>query len=468
MTMDSTRLRGVLALTAAFAIAACGKDSGQDGGGEEGDSSTGDSGSAATTMTTASATTENTTDPSCIPGSEDCPCLDGVECQGTLECIEDTCKPGPTFDTNDEDRMVLGGLVVPIQVDVIADEYSWSQVSGPTTEILGEGANIQVPVPADATPGEVITLRITAVRNTIEKTFDLSITVLEPVFEDFLVMTPPTVDELGTGSGIEFDGAGNLWVSSSEGFLSRFSVDGMFQSRYEVAGGPAGVREGNLFLPDQDDPIDVLYIAQTTNEAIVAYNPTNDETTTIASELEGGGALGAVGMVLPDGNGDVYFTNPMANQIIRYVADEGVARVLTEAVVAPTTLSFGPDANVLFVGAVGQVWRVGLLQDGTAGEPALYADVGDSMDPLQTVGGIAFDEGGNAWIGVPGANSAHIAPYVAEGATTISRSFSDVGAGISSFANIRFGDGDFDDTMIYWTNGSDRTIGRILTGLRRG
>ena len=87
MTMDSTRLRGVLALTAAFAIAACGKDSGQDGGGEEGESSTGDSGSAATTMTTASATTENTTDPSCIPGSEDCPCLDGVECQGTLECL---------------------------------------------------------------------------------------------------------------------------------------------------------------------------------------------------------------------------------------------------------------------------------------------------------------------------------------------------------------------------------------------
>lgn len=460
------RARLLLLTSGLVTVAACAKDGDQ--GSDDGADSSGGSSTASTTLTTStSATSSNTTDPSCIEGSEDCPCLDGIECQGTLQCVENECKPGPTFDPDEDDRSVLAGLVVPVQVDVNADEYSWSQVSGPATEILGDGANIQVPIPADANPGDVIALRISATRNTIEATFDYNITVLEPNFEDFLVGITDT-EQLGTSVALDFDGAGNLWVASSEGFLSRFDPDGMFQNRYDLSGAPSSMRLGDFYIADQDDNIDVLYLGDATAQSVSAYNPANDQTNLIVDAVEGGGALGPISSVLPDGGGDLYMVNRESNQIIYYSVDDGVARVLTEAVVGPATLSFGPDANVLYVGAVGQVWRVGVLQDGTATDPSLYVDVGDPMDPLQEVGGLAFDEGGNLWIGVPGARAAHVAHYVVDGSTDIARSFSDVGTTDSSFVGLRYGRGDFDDATLYWTNRSDRTVGRIQTGLRGG
>lgn len=446
-----------------LSLSAC-KEDGGDANEESGDESTGDT--ASTTMTT-SATTSPTTSAStttsgCIPGSEGCACLDG-ECVGNLSCIEDVCLPGPQFDPEEDDRSVLGGLVVPVVVNVVADEFSWSQASGPTVEWTGDGNSIQVALPADAGVGEVVTMRITAVRNTVEATFDYNITVLEPVFEDFLVGVADT-EELGTSVGLDFDDNGNMWVASSEGFISRFGTDASFQSRYDLDG-VAGIRWGRMNIPDTDDDIDVLYAAQTTAGALSAYNPINDSFSTVTDALEDLTALGPVDVVLPS-DGDLYTVDPMGGRIIRYTDDDAISRVLSVAVTGPSVLSFGPDANMLYVGAVGQVWRVGLLQDGMTAEPELYVDFGDPGDPTQEVGGLAFDEGGNLWIGVPGANTAHIAHYAASGATPTARSFTDVGAGFSSFANIRHGNGDFSDSAIYWTNGSDRTVARIETGLR--
>lgn len=446
-------------------LVSCKDDAPADEGGEDessGDDTSPTTSPTTTTATTASSTTVDPTTSDCIAGSENCACLDG-ECVGNLQCVADECLPGPEFEPDEDDRSVLGGLVVPVLVDVVADEFSWSQVAGPTIEWQGDGASIQVPVPADATPGEVITMRITAIRNTIESTFDYNITVLEPLFEDFLVAVADT-EQLGTSVGLDFDDNGNMWVSSSEGFISRFAIDATFQSRYDLAGA-GGIRWGTLYLPDSDDDIDVLYAAQTTAGAISAYNPINDSFTTITDALEDMTALGPVEVVLPE-DGNVLTIDPTDGRIIRYNDDDAIARVLTMAVTGPSVLSFGPDANVLYVGAVGQVWRVGLLQDGMVADPELYVDFGDPGDPTQKVGGLAFDEGGNLWIGVPGASTAHLAPYTASGATATVRSFSDVGTGISSFANLRHGNGDFSDSAVYWTNLSDRTVARIETGLR--
>jgi hypothetical protein len=379
-----------------------------------------------------------------------------------LYCVEDSCVPGPEFQPDDDERAALAGLVVPVQVDVLADEWTWSQVSGPTVEWTGEGAMIQVALPPDAAPGEIVTLRISAVRNDVPADFDYNLTVLDAVFEDFLVASGKDIEQIGTSVGLDFDDNGNMWVASSEDFVSRFAIDNSFQSRYEVDT-PAGIRWGRLYIPDSDDDIDVLYTAQTSG-AISAYNPINEQWSVITDQLEDATPLGPIEMVLPE-DGNLLTIDPMTSSIIRYSDDDGISRVLTTAVTGASYLSFGPDANVLYVGAVGQVWRVGLLQDGMAAEPELYVDFGDPGDPLQQVGGLAFDEGGNLWIGVPGTASAHIAHFTATGASEVVRSFTDVGAGMSSFADLRYGNGDFSDSAIYWTNGSDRTVARIETGL---
>ncbi|MEX1362215.1 MAG: hypothetical protein AB1Z98_03770, partial [Nannocystaceae bacterium] len=94
----------------------------------------------------------------CIPGSMGCACLQDA-CVGSLVCVEDTCVVGPQIEL-DEDRAVLGGVVLPLSAEVDADEFSWSQVSGPEVEILApESLTIAVVVPPDAPAGEVVTLR---------------------------------------------------------------------------------------------------------------------------------------------------------------------------------------------------------------------------------------------------------------------------------------------------------------------
>lgn len=421
--------------------------------------------STSATTTTASSTTVDPTTMDCIAGSENCACLAG-ECVGNLTCVADECLPGPEFQPDEDDRSVLAGLVVPVTVEIVADESTWSQVSGPTVQWQGEGSSIQIALPPDATPGEIVTMRITAVRNTVEATFDYNITILDAVFEDFLIASGKDTEQVGTSVGLDFDDNGNMWVASSEGFISRFAIDNSFQSRYELPGAGAGaIRWGRLYIPDSDDDIDVLYAAQTEPGAISAYNPINEAWTTITDQLEDASPIGELAVVLPS-DGDVFTIDPASGSIIHYNDDDGISRVLSTAVTGASVLSFGPDANVLYVGAPGQVWRVGLLQDGMAADPELYVDFGDAMDPLQAVGGLAFDEGGNLWVGVPGTASAHVAPYIATGATEVVRSFSDVGEGISSFANLRHGTGDFSESAVYWTNGSDRTVARVETGLR--
>jgi hypothetical protein len=455
---------GFLAVSACLVLtASCKDDADAEGGADE--SSSGETTSPPTTTSTtqSSSTTVDPTTMGCIAGSENCSCLEG-ECIGSLYCVDDSCVPGPEFQPDDDERMALAGLVVPVQIDVIADEFTWSQVSGPTVEWQGEGNAIQLALPPDAGAGEVVTMRISAIRNSVEATFDYDITVLDDVFEDFLIASGKDTEQVGTSVGLDFDDNGNMWVASSEGFISRFAIDNSFQTRYELESA-AAIRWGRLYIPDSDDDIDVLYAAQTAVGAISAYNPINDSWTTITDQLEDMTPLGALRVVLPE-DGDLLTIDPATSSIIRFSDDDGISRVLTTAVVGASALSFGPDANILYVGAPGQVWRVGLLQDGMTAEPELYVEFGDPMDPLQEVGGLAFDEGGNLWIGVPGASTAHIAHYVATGATDVVRSFSDVGAGISSFANLRYGNGDFSDSAIYWTNGSDRTVARIETGLQ--
>ena len=86
---------------------------------------------------------------------------------------------------------------------------------------------------------------------------------------------------------------------------------------------------------------------------------------------------------------------------------------------------------------------------------------------LLEVDGLAFDEGGNLYVGVPNSSTLLVARYVGDGATEAIRTFSDVGAGFSYFVSLRFGRGGFGESVLYWTQLGDRTVARLETGLRR-
>lgn len=451
-------------------LAACKEDSASDDGADTGDTTAADddSGGDPTGTSPMTMTGSTMTDPvDCIPGDEDCECLDG-ECIGDFSCIENICKPGPRFEPDDdEEPEVLAGLVVPVNVEVTADEYTWTQVDGPATEIIGEGPSVLVPVPPDAAPGDVITLRINATLNTIDASFDWHITVRDAVFENFLGGITD-VEQLGTSEGLDFDDNGNMWVVSTEGFVSRFGVDASFQSRVDVPGQPVGALFGDYYMmPDDDvDPIEVLFIANAMTSSIEGMVLSNQTMLTIADQAMDGTSLGPLNFVLPDGNGNLYISNRTGGMVWRYDAEDQVVQPFIEMTDQnPNALSFGPDANVLYVGTVAGVVRVPILPDQVAGEPSVYLDLGAA--PENEVDGIAFDEGGNMYVGVPNSSTLHMARYVGEGPTEAIRSFADVGAGYSYFVSLRFGNGGFEDSTLYWTQLADRTVARLETGLRR-
>ncbi len=426
-----------------------------------GGESTGDPATSTGLMTSADG--GSTTGLDCIAGSEDCACLD-QECVGVLSCVDGICKPPPQFDPQQDDVSVLAGLVVPIGVDVLADSFEWSQVSGPPTTIIGEGPEILVPIPAGAAPGEIVKLRINAVRNTLQESFDVDIEVREPVFENFLGGITNAA-ELGTSEGLDFDNNGNLWVSSREGFVSRFGTEGQFVGSYVVGADAVGIDVSRKFFADVDDNLDVLYVASAGEQAIKMLRLDNQELTTLTDALAGGGMLGAIARILPDDGDNLFISTRSDGRILRYESEMDATSVFAEIVDSASVLRFGPEPNVIYAGTVGQILRIPIMTDGTVGTVATYLDIGDTADVLQQVEGMTFDEGGNLWVAIPGAGRLVVAPYVGDGPTTAAREFGDVGAGISAFGDIRHGNGGFGDTTIYWTNGADRTVGRIDTGV---
>jgi sugar lactone lactonase YvrE len=417
-----------------------------------------------TMSVTSSPPTSSTTGPiDCVPGQETCPCLN-ADCVGSLECVEDICVPGPELDVDEEDRDILAGLRVPIEADIIADSFAWEQVSGPPAELQGSDTpQLLVDLPVDAAPGETVTLRLNAVRNTIERSIEVRLNIIDAVFEDAL----PKIDDpaqLGTTEGFDI-GQGSMWVVSTEGFVSRFGAAGNFMSSTSL-GNPVGGRLGRLPQGDDQDAIDVFYIADS-GGAVLALSVFGENLELITDQTDGGAALGTVNFVLQDGNGDLFFSNRGGGQIFHHDIEEGITRVFLDGMRNPNALSLGPEAGVLYIGAVGQIWRVPILQgdDGiTAGDRTLYLELGPEDDPTLEVDGIAFDEGYSMWVGTPGTSTLHVVRYVA-GQAEVTRSWSDVGANISGFVNPRFGRNDFEGRAMYWTNLAGGTVGRLYTGV---
>lgn len=403
----------------------------------------------------------------CVLGVLGCQCLEGA-CSQPNFCVENECVLGPEIEI-DEPREALAGLSVPMEVEVMADEFSWSQVGGPEVEILGEmTGSIVVNLPPDLSPGDEIVLQVDATRNSVPGSETTSITILDPTFENFL--EPITsVDELGTSEGIAFDPAGLMWVVSTEGFVSKFDVingdEGdvpEFLERIDVPGMPVGATRFD----------ENIVVANAGNASVVQINSVSGNVSTLFDSLDGGAALGAVNYPVVSPNGDIFVSNREDGQVLLYSVDEdeGITTktVFLEGLTNPNALSFGPEGDsALYVGVQGHVLRVSVEPGGIAGTPVEYLTLPDDIDITYEVDGLAWDEGQNLWIGCPNAETLYVARYSGVDATTPIREFSAVGAGYSSFVSLSFGRDDFGEDTLYWTNLAGRTVGRLRVGLNR-
>lgn len=410
-------------------------------------------------------------DDGCIPGGLGCSCADGV-CTAELYCVQDTCVQGPDVQFDQDYPDVLAGLRIPVDVDANGDTIEWSQTAGPAVELLStKGLTTEVSIPADVADGATFTLKAVVSLNGVSVEGSIDITIRSAEFSNVF---PDVVDpqELGTTDGLAFNKAG-MWVVSNEGFVSQMSpgdddhdepIAPGFVQRIELGGIPTGAN----FVDDE-----LLLVANAMPSAVQTVATTRGTVGTYFDQIDGGAALGAANFVLPDRNdGAVLLSNGLDGKIIHHDPgdpddDDPVPPstiVLGDAPgTNPNAMAFGPEgAGILYLGVEGAILRVP-YGDGMLGQTSTYLDLSGCTQP----DGLIFDEGGNMWVGCSDTNTLHVARYVAgDGSTTVERMWTDVGPGISRFANLQFGDGNFGDRALYWTNLEDGTVGTLGVGLR--
>jgi hypothetical protein len=451
-----------------------------EGPGDQGDA--GGSTSVADTDDSGAPTTAgNTTGPTdCVAGQQNCVCLDNA-CVGTLHCVENECLPGPEIELDGE-MAALAGVRLPVDFDVNADTFSWSQISGPGLD-LGEAvaSPLLIDIPASAA-GEAIVLRLTTVRNTVEDFREITISIVDASVQQAFVNDggddeePPPPPTFGSTDGIEFYG-GNAWVASSaDGMLHQVSPDGQILNSYDVGGTPTSVRRGSI--PGENNDIDVLYFTDSTNESVRAFIFGNQQTQTITDADADALPLGPVAYVTTGDGGDLVFSNAAGGQVFYYDAFSGTTFQVvdsTEIGPSPHALEFGPG-GYLYVGTVGRVWKVPILGNDIdpdddeiieVGPAEPYLDVGADTDPSLEIDGLVFDGTLNLFAGASGASRLFLARYVVEGEATLSNSWDRSSNAMGKFVGLRHGDNNFSNRALYFASRDSGAIAGVFTGVPR-
>ncbi len=439
----------------------------------------------ASTDTNPATTIPTTTGPvDCIPGQETCVCLDN-NCIGTLSCVNDVCVPGPELDVPVGPIRVIAGLRVPLDTEILADDFSWAQSGGPEANVTGiDTQNPLVDVPAGASGGDVLTFTLTANRNGVEASEEVTIEIVEANFEEGLptIMDP---EQLGTPNTVSFRG-GLLWAVMEEGFVSWFDIDydadlmedvATHMGRLEISGTPFGAVMGEV--PERDDDIDVLLIANTANQALESLTVNGGNLETLSDQTIDGDPLGPVRHLARMDN-EIYLTNGEGGQLLVWdpVTPEpdnsgetegepqipAGTRVLLDGLLMPSAIITGPEDGFLYLGVAGEVLRVPILEDGQAGEPSVYLSFGDNTDVNLMVDGLVFDRANNLYVGVPLDDRLVVARFAGGQETEVIRDIDTAGPDFSDFGGLRFGDDDFGGATLYYGNASGR-VGRVFVGL---
>lgn len=268
---------------------------------------------------------------------------------------------------------------------------------------------------------------------------DISVGEVQP-----FAMPTPTRTE-----GITFDAAGKLFVSAlvdgSDDQLLEIMSDGTNEVAAEaesilgIASHPtgivaAGIATGDVLLIDPATGMSEVIAAVGGEPNFVVITPWD----TI--------------LVSDDGE-----DNDVLRETIREVTFDGDVSVWVEGVPAPNGMVFSLDEEILYVAATfgpdSGLWRVPVLEDGSAGTPEKWTDLGGGLTP----DGVAIDSEDNVYVALN--LTGEIAKVAPDGSFVI------LATGATNAASLAFGTGELDPCSIYATNLFNTQLWRIGTGI---
>jgi gluconolactonase len=144
-------------------------------------------------------------------------------------------------------------------------------------------------------------------------------------------------------------------------------------------------------------------------------------------------------------------------ETIREVTFDGDVSVWVEGVPAPNGMVFSLDGETLYVAATfgpdSGLWRVPVLEDGSADKPEKWTDLGGGFTP----DGVAIDSEDNVYVALN--VTGEIAKVAPDGSFVI------LARGAAWAASLAFGRGELDPCSIYATSLFDTQLWRIGTGI---
>lgn len=185
-------------------------------------------------------------------------------------------------------------------------------------------------------------------------------------------------------------------------------------SGFDGAEWPAGAFIGSNGLTL--DPEGRLIICEHGNRRVTRME--NDGSLTVLATHDGDRKLNSPNDVVFKSDGAMYFTDPPYGFVAQdqdpakeldyngvYRLKDGVLTLLHKGMTRPNGLAFTPDEQFLYVGnsdSKKKIWnRFPVLEDGTLGEPVLFADLTSIADP-GLPDGMKIDTAGNLYCTGPG------------------------------------------------------------------
>ena len=393
--------------------------------------------------------------PLCVPGQLDCDCLEGA-CGNGLVCIEGLCELGPSIDLDGDGQSVVAGVTVVLPGDGEGSTFRWTQSSGPQADIeLADEPTARAFIPPDAAPGDVLTFTFTVERNGVPISADYPVQILRPDIVNPLA-DYETPAELGTPTGFAW-GDDGLWVASSDGAVTQLT-GGAVGAVFEVTGRPFDLHAfGNALL-----------LSNAETMALELLDTSTGEVAPFIAELTGGGELGPVKWVLPDGNGTLFVSTEDGRLLYHNDGDGDDGGPLLPVTlefldtVGGTATAMVTEGNVLYVGTEeGRIKQVVLTpeEDPETGQTIPTGTVEPYLDVGAAVTGLAIDPTGGMWIGSDAARTLYIVRRPTSGQPRVVRELSPNTA-LAGLTNLHFR-----DSTLTWVNPDSGRMAQLETGI---
>ena len=258
--------------------------------------------------------------------------------------------------------------------------------------------------------------------------------------------------------GIAFSGAGDLYVAGNAA-LWRVETTGDVTRIADMYSnlGLAPIGERDILMADFG-PTNRFNLGPNSDGIVWRVTPEGDTTRVV------NGGIGDPNFVMVLADGSFLVTDDATDEIL-WVGEDGLPRLLTDAVGHPNGIALSSDGSTLYVAQIfeslrpmvtsGKVWALPFEEGDVAGLPVLLVDLGDGA----ANDGLALDEHGRVYVAANGFGQIwRVDPVSAE--TVL------IAEDMPGAASIAFGQGAFDHEAIYVTSTRTGRVWEVEVGAK--